>query len=380
MSSRAIIAFDATSVPANPAGAGTYVLNLARALPEVDAEHEYLVYARRHSLPLLGGLPASCRVVDVGSLSRARRYLWEQTALPLSLRRHGAQLLHSPHHSTPLAYCPCPRVLTVHDVTFFLLPNRYPVARRLFFQAMTRLAARRATRVLVPSHSVRESLSSLLQTPLDRLAVTPEGVSAAFRPLDRDDCRLLAHERYGLPDGYLLSVGTREPGKNREALLQALARLVRGGRDLHLAVVGQRGWRYEGESEALSSLGVEGRVHFTGYVPQADLPALYNAASVFVFPSLHEGFGLPALEAMACGVPVVTSTVSALPEVVGEAGLLVDPANADALADAIARVLDDRTLAADLASAGLARAASFTWEACAKATVAVYREVLGEAA
>ena len=263
-------------------------------------------------------------------------------------------------------------------MTFFHLPDRYPATRRLFFQSMTRLAARRAAVLLVPSASVREDLHTFLRTPLERIVVTYEGVDPSFRPLDRGECVALARERYGLPQGYLLSLGTREPGKNREVLLRALRRLVDAGRDLHLAVVGQSGWRLEDEQRAVRDLGLGARVHFTGYVPQADLPALYNAASVFVFPSLYEGFGLPALEALACGVPVVTSNVSALPEVVGDAALLVDPHESQAIADAIARALDDEGLRALLVQAGLERAAGFTWDACAEATLAAYRKVLGE--
>jgi len=373
-----IIAFDATSVPPNPAGAGTYTLNLAHALARNDKSHRYVVYARRHSLALLESLADDATIVDVGDLPRWRRQLWEQASLPLDLRRRKASLLHSPHHTTPLLYCPCPRVVTVHDVTFFHLPDRYPATRRLFFQLMTRLAARRAAVLLVPSASVREDLHAFLRAPLERIVVTYEGVDPSFRPLDRGECVALARKRYGLPEGYLLSLGTREPGKNREVLLRALRRLVDAGRDLPLAVVGQSGWRLKDEQRAVRDLGLGARVHFTGYVPQSDLPALYNAASVFVFPSLYEGFGLPALEALACGVPVVTSNVSALPEVVGDAALLVDPHEPQAIADAIGRALDDAGLRALLVQAGLERAAGFTWDACAEATLAAYRKVLGE--
>src|SRR5207247_8189136 len=196
------------------------------------------------------------------------------------------------------------------------------------------------------------------------------------RPLEQHECVALASKRYGLPPGYILSLGTREPGKNRLTLLQAMSRLVNTGRDLHLAVVGQQGWRSDEEEAAVEALGLIGRVHFTGYVPQADLSALYNAASVFVFPSLHEGFGLPALEAMACGTPVVTSDRSSLPEVVGEAALLVDPLDTGALAAAITRLFADEGLARELRERGLARARLFSWEKTARAVQAVLAEVV----
>jgi glycosyltransferase involved in cell wall biosynthesis len=372
---RPLIAFDASSVPAQPAGAGRYSLSLVRALVRVDTEHDYVVYARSHSLPELQDLGPSCTIVDLGQLSRARRYLWEQTSLPLDLRRRGARLLHSPHHTTPLL-APCPRVVTVHDVTFFLIPERYPLTRRLFFQVATWLSARRAKAILVPSNSAADDLRVVLHPPQERVNVTPEGVEASFQPASADTCQAL-RERYGLPEGYLLSLGTLEPGKNRAILLQALQRLVEAGRDVLLAVAGQAGWGREATDANAS--GLIGRVHHLGYVPQADLPALYSGATAFVFPSLHEGFGLPVLEAMACGTPVVTSDRSSLPEVAGEAALLVDPTDADAIAAAIARILDEPPLAALLRQAGLERAAAFSWDACAEATLRVYRRVLGEA-
>lgn len=371
------IAIDATSVPPNPAGAGRYIINLVHALGRVDASREYLIYARRHALAHFSGLPRTFELVDVGPLARWRRQTWEQVNLPRDLRRREVRLLHSPHHTTPLL-SPCPRVVTFHDVTFFLIPERYPFVRRHYFRIMTILAARRAARVVAPSAAVRDDLRTVLRLAPERVAVTHEGVDAEFRRLDRAKCARLAEERYKLPPGYLLSLGTREPGKNRENVFKALRLLLDAGRDVHLAVVGQTGWKLTAEESALKELGLGGRVHFTGYVPQDDLPAVYNAARCFVFPSLYEGFGLPALEAMACGVPVVTSNVSSLPEVVGEAALQVDPTSPQAIADAIARVLDDQGLAASLGHAGIERAAEFSWDGCALATLNAYRHVLGE--
>jgi glycosyltransferase involved in cell wall biosynthesis len=273
---------------------------------------------------------------------------------------------------------PCPRVVTVHDLTFFLMPERFTAARRLPYQLATRAAAMLAKRVIVPSQSTSSDLQRILKTPPGRISVTPEGVSPDFHPVAPEGAAAVA-QRYALPPSYLLSLGTREPNKNRGAIIQALHRLVGAGRDLHLAVVGGGGWRTETERDEIARLGLAGRIHYTGYVPQQDLAALYSAASVFLFPSLHEGFGLAALEALACGTPVVTSNTSSLPEVVGDAALLVDPRDAGALAAAIVAVLDDPGEAHRLRQAGPSRAARFTWEACAEATVQVYREVLGEA-
>jgi glycosyltransferase involved in cell wall biosynthesis len=373
---RPLIAFDATSAPAQPAGAGRYTISLVKALTRVDQGHDYVIYARQHSLPALADLGPNATVVDAGPLSRARRYAWEQTSLPLDLRRRGAKLLHSPHHTTPF-FSPCSRVVTVHDVTFFLIPERYPWTRRFYFQAETYLSTKRARAILVPSHSAASDLRVVLHPPAGKVHVTYEGVDPAFRPVDAEEsARVCA--RYGLAPGYLFSLGTLEPGKNRSTLLRALRRLRDEGRDLELAVAGQRGWGDEAMDSELGRLGLRENVRLIGYVPDADLPALFSAASIFVFPSLHEGFGLPALEALACGTPVVTSNRSALPEVVGDAALVVDPENDEAIAASIARVLDEPDLAQLLRQTGQERAAAFTWEACAQATLTVYHELLGE--
>jgi glycosyltransferase involved in cell wall biosynthesis len=369
-----LIAFDVTMAPAQPTGGSLYALNLARALSKVDSDHDYVIYARSHSLAYLEDIPAT--IVNVGSLPRLRRYVWEQVELPRDLKRRHAALLHSPHYTSPLL-CPCPRVVTVHDLTFFLLPERFKATRRLPYQLATRAASRFASRVIVPSESTAADLRRVLGTSPLKIAVTPEGASPDFHPVESSHAAAVA-SKYGLKPGYLLSLGTQEPNKNRNAIIQALATLAGEGRDLQLAVVGGGGWRTETEREQIERLGLTPRIHYTGYVAQEDLAAIYSAASVFLFPSLHEGFGLAALEAMACGTPVVTSNTSSLPEVVGDAALLVDPRNPSELAKAVARILDEPELAQKLRIAGPQRAAQFTWEACGRKTITVYRDVLGE--
>jgi glycosyltransferase involved in cell wall biosynthesis len=305
-----------------------------------------------------------------------RRYIWEQMELPKDLKGRGVSLLHSPHYTLPLR-APCKRVVTVHDMTFFILPRRFKATRRIPYQLATRAGTRFADRVIVPSQSTANDLQRVLGTPASKIVVTPEGAAPEFHPVPAAEAAAVA-ESYGLRPGYLLSLGTREPNKNRGAIIRALSLLGTAHRDLQLAVVGGGGWRTESENAAIEGLGLTRRIHYTGYVEQEDLAAIYSAASVFLFPSLHEGFGLAALEAMKCGVPVITSNTSSLPEVVGEAALMVDPEDNAALAAAIARVIDEPELAARLREDGPKRAAQFTWEACAEKTIAVYRDVLGE--
>jgi glycosyltransferase involved in cell wall biosynthesis len=373
------IAFDATAIPRLMAGAAVYTYELARALAAVDSENEYVIFARGSHFDDLPAVRAGLRVLKVRAPSRPLRLLWEQTVLPWRLRRLRIDVLHSPHHTTPLAPCGCRRVVTFHDLTFFLLPERYPPTRRLYFQLMTRLSARVADAIIVPSEAVRGDVMRILPAsggPPERVFVIPEAAGPAFRPQDAVAIEAV-RRRYGLEGPFLLSVGSLEPGKNRERLLQAFARLRARGLKHSLVVAGQRAWHYEGEAPLARRLGLADSVRFLGHVPQADLPALYSAADIFVFPSLYEGFGLPALEAMACGTPVVASNVSALPEVVGDAALRVSPLDVEALAGAMERLLRDDRLRSDLRERGLERAAQFSWEKAARETVEVYHRVVG---
>jgi glycosyltransferase involved in cell wall biosynthesis len=304
------------------------------------------------------------------------RLLWEQAVLPWRLRQLRIDVLHSPHHTTPLLPCGCRRVVTFHDLTFFLLPERYPPTRRLYFQTMTRLSARVAGAVVVPSEAVRRDVVRILGLPPERVFAIPEAAGPAFHPQDATAVSAV-RRRYGLNGPFILSVGSLEPGKNRERLLEAFARLRARGLEHMLVVAGQRAWRYEGEGPLAQRLGLAESVRFLGHVPQADLPALYSAAEIFAFPSLYEGFGLPTLEAMACGTPVVASNVSAVPEVVGDAAIQVSPLDVEALADAMERLLRDERLRDELRERGLKRAAGFSWEKTARQTAGVYEWAAG---
>ncbi len=370
------IGYDATAIPRLMAGAAVYTYELACALAAVDSENEYVIFARDDLFDELAASHAQVRVVRVRAPSRPLRMLWEQAVLPRRLRQLHIDVLHSPHHTTPLLFCGRRRVVTFHDLTFFLLPERYPSTRRLYFQTMTRRSARVADAIITPSEAVRQDVMRILRVPPERVFVTPEAAGPAFRPQDASAIEA-ARRRYGLAGPFLLSVGSLEPGKNRERLLLAFARLRAQGLGHTLAVAGQQAWRYEGEEPLARRLGLGDAVRFLGYVPQADLPALYSAADLFVFPSLYEGFGLPALEALACGTPVVASNVSALPEVMGDAALLVHPFDVEGLAAAMERLLRDDALRADLRERGLQRAAEFSWERTARETLAVYEWVAG---
>jgi glycosyltransferase involved in cell wall biosynthesis len=367
-------AIDATSIPRQMAGAGVYTYNLIRALAAIDHENEYVVFTKSDAFDDLSRDEPLFRTVRVSTRSRPARLLWEQLALPVHLRRRRIDVLHSPHHTTPLVVAGCRRVITFHDLTFFLLADRYPRSRVLYFRTVSRATARVADALICPSQAVRDDIVRILHVPPEKVRAIAEAAGPEFQPIKDKAALERLRTRLALPKRFILSVGSLEPGKNRAALIKAFAGLRKRGLGQKLVVAGQRAWKYEADLALAGELGIEGDVLFTGYVPPEEMPALYNAAELFVFPSLYEGFGLPVIEAMACGVPVVASNLSAIPEVAGEAALLVDPRDVEQLCDAMERLLRDKRLQAALRKRGLERAQGFSWERAARETIAVYEE------
>ncbi len=361
------------------AGAGVYTYQLIHALAEQAGDHFLIVLARPGLFDELPDRHPQLRVVHIDPSSRPSRLLWEQTVLPLLLRRLRVDVLHSPHHHTPLlvGLAGAPRrVVTIHDVTFRLLPKRYPLARRLYMESVTRAAARVADAIITPSKTVRRDVIRMLGAPAERVVAIAEAAGPQYSPVEDERALDRVRRKYRLPSRYILSVGSREPGKNRIRLIQAYAQLRNAeNHDCALVIAGQPAWGYEGEFELVSQLRLKDQVRFLGYVPDDDMPALYSAATILTFPSLYEGFGLPALEAMACGTPVITSNVSALPEIGGDAAVLLDPRDTEALAKAMERVLADGALRADLRKRGIERAKQFSWQRAARETLTVYEIV-----
>jgi glycosyltransferase involved in cell wall biosynthesis len=371
------IAIDATSIPRHRAGAGTYIYNLVQALAEVDRENTYYVFAKTGAFQRRQLERDRFHVVPVWLPSRLGRMVWEQAILPVHLRRRRVDVLHSPHLTTTALGDGWRRVVTFHDVTFFLLPRRYPALRRLYYQQAGRAGAHLAHVVIAVSQTVKHDVVRQFGLPLDRVRVVPLAPGAGFCPLDDPAALGAVRDKYRLPSRFILNVGTLEPGKNQATLLRAFRRLKEQGVEHGLVIAGQRGWMYERLYRLVDELGLRGRVHFTGYLPEKDLAAIYNLADVFVFPSLYEGFGLPPLEAMACGLPVVASDAPAPVEVLDGAALLVSPRDVEGLAEAVGRILRDRHLRYRLRKRGLERAADFSWERTARETVEAYQAALG---
>lgn len=294
----------------------------------------------------------------------AARIVWEQVVQPLLLRRLRPDVLHGLSYALPLAHVGA-MVVTVLDLSFLRFPQYFNRANRVYLGAMTRLAVRRARRVIAISEFTRTEIVRLLGVPPERVAVVHCGVDERFRPV-RDPAVLETFRRErGLPERFILYLGTIEPRKNLERLLDAYAR-IRRHLPHKLVLAGGRGWKAEGVYARIAALDLERDVLLPGYVPMEEQPLWYNGADVYVYPSLYEGFGLPPLEAMACGTPVVASWTSSLPEVVGEAGVQVDPESVEDIVRGLRIVLEDPERRAALQAAGQERARPFTWEAAAR--------------
>ncbi len=297
--------------------------------------------------------------------------------LPMLARRRELDVVHDPTGVTPFLFGAggARTVVTVHDVFAWSCPGHSTWLDTLIYRYWLPQLLRRVDVVITDSQTSKSDIERHLKMPAEKITVVYPGVSASYRPL-RSDRATRTAARYGLPEGYLLFVGSVEERKNLRRLLQACASLWKQGERRPLVVVGTLRWKYSRIIKMVQELDLGQQVIFTGHVQEADLPALYSAADLLVFPSLCEGFGLPPLEAMACGTPVVCSDAASLPEVVGDAAVMVNPYQVGSLADAMYRVLTDEQLREELRQRGLARARQFTWDSTARQIIAVYREVL----
>ncbi|MHB1317886.1 MAG: glycosyltransferase family 4 protein [Anaerolineae bacterium] len=355
------------------AGLSRYIYHLMHHLPLVAPDLGFVGYVGDSTVSVPGWQmrPSAWRTA-----SAPRRIAWEQLAQPWALRRDHVDLAHAPVYVGPLIHR-CPIVVTIHDLTFFRFPELFPAGNRRYLQRMTRATATRASRVIVDSASTQDDVMELLDIPSERIAVIYPGVSLSSTDRPNPEKTRSFRARLMLENDYVLFVGTLEPRKNIALLLDAWAMLA-SHHGLHptLVIVGGKGWFYEQLDARVRALGLTDSVRFAGYVPDEELASWYAAATLFVFPSLYEGFGFTPLEAMACGVPVVTSNRSSLPEVVGNAGIALPPDDPTAWADTIAMLLSSPEKRSEMVEAGYRQAASFSWDDTARKTADVYRQVL----
>jgi glycosyltransferase involved in cell wall biosynthesis len=354
-------------------GIGTYIRNLLRHLARIDSRTEYVLFCRPADVPSLETLGENFRAVpeSAGNYSVA-----EQIRIPLALKREGVTLFHAPHYVLPRLVS-CRSVVTIHDCIHLMFPQYLPNPLALrYARASITGAARRATRVLTVSESSKRDILRFVDITPDKIDVIYNAYDERFSVAPREEDIERVRERYQLQGPFVLYVGNVKPHKNLDRLIDAFDLVRRRGLDeLKLVLIGDDISRYASLRRAVHHHHLHKYVRFLGYMPEETLAAMYRLASVFVFPSLYEGFGLPPLEAMASGTPVVTSNVSSLPEVAGDAAVLVDPLDPGAIAEGIHRVLSDESLRRDLQTRGLARARQFSWDQSVRRVRQIYGEV-----
>lgn len=350
-------------------GISTYVKRTIQALEQLDKSNQYTVFHSRKAHESL------VTAFDSAKLWTPCHHRVERLALSIELTPHRLDLFHSPDFIPPY-HAAKKHIITVHDLTFMHYPQYTTEASRRYYNGQIRQAVEQADHILSDSESTKRDLITMLNVPADKITVHMLGVEEKFQPLDKAITQPII-ESLGFPSDYILCVGTIEPRKNLTGLVRAYRDLLTELSDAPpLVLVGRAGWHYEELMAEIESIGINSHLIFSQVVSDDQLPAVYNHALTLVTPSFYEGFGLPALEAMACGTVPIVSNRSSLPEITGDVGLLIDPDNTDTLADALKKVLTDSTWRDEQSRAGIKRAQQFTWSATARIVLDTYQSVL----
>lgn len=365
------IGLEVSPLAVNATGIPNYIRRLLEGFASLEGDDDFFLYTNR-PIPFGLGLPENFRTVVVDR-PYPRFQLWFQLGLPRRMRRDGVQVFHGLFSRLPFALS-VPGVVTVYDISGYAMPGlhkRWTHMTNLLYP----LYLRKAAAVVAISHFTASELRRRFPWLGDGISVAQPAAPPGFAPVKDPGSLQAVRMKYGLPERFILFLGTLEPRKNLRRLLEAYRSIA--GRVPHsLVIAGGSGWRSGGLLEGIGGGEHRDRVLLTGFVDQEDLPALFSLAEVFVYPSIYEGFGLPILEAMACGTPVVTSSVSSMPEVAGEAAVLADPFSVEAMADAILRLAMHEDLRNEMRERGFRRERDFSWKAAAARTMEVYREVL----
>jgi glycosyltransferase involved in cell wall biosynthesis len=364
------IGIDARLVYYSQAGISQYTLRLIQGLAEIDRENEFIILQSRKDKHIIVDKPNFKRV----SLWTPSHHRLEQCALRVEIAGLGLDVLHSPDFIPPFRRN-CKSIITIHDLAFLVYPHFLTKESARYYSQIDE-AVKRTDHIIAVSESTKQDTIRLLGVPENKITVIYESANPIYQPINNHEILNRTKSKYHIMGDFILFVSTIEPRKNLPTLLKAYRQLLDNYKaSVKLAVVGRRGWLSEEVSTLVEELKLTNDILFLGRVPVEDLLHLYNAAQLLAQPSFYEGFGLPPLEAMACGTPVVVSNVSSLPEVVGDAGLLVDPEDASELTVAIWRVLTDEALREDLIAKGFKRAQCFSWEKTALQTLELYRRV-----
>lgn len=374
------IGIDYTPAYEQGGGIGRYVRELVSALARQDTETAYRLFvagAPHSELPPPPARNFLWKPIPLTPTWLAR--IWHRAFLPIPVETFIGRV--DLYHATDFVLPPTlPRtrtLLTVHDLSFVRVPEAASAGLRAYLDRVVPLSVRKADHVLADSQTTKDDLIALYGIASDKISVLLSAADMRFRPIENGSLSLTIRSKYALGSApYILSVGTVQPRKNYSRLIQALAALRNDNLDIHLVIAGGKGWLEDPFYETVRVTHMENFVHFIGFADEEDLPALYSGALCLAFPSLYEGFGLPILEAMGCATPVVTSNVSSLPEVAGDAALIVDPYDVEALTDALKHIIEDQTLRQNLIQKGLLRSKEFSWDKSAQHLVQIYTDLL----
>jgi glycosyltransferase involved in cell wall biosynthesis len=365
-----LVGVDASRALADrPTGTETYSRRLIQALLRLESCHRFRLYFRKAPPPDL--FPEA----ELRTISFPR--LWTHVRLAWEMARHPPDLLFVPAHVLPPIH-PRRSLVTIHDLGYLMFPKAHPWQQRLYLDVSTRWNAHAAAHVLTDSRATKSDLITRYGVDPDKITVAYPGTDESLRPVHDAATIEAAKARYGIAKAYFLYLGTLQPRKNLRRLVEAFAQFIadHSSFPIQLVLAGQRGWLCAELFEQIEQRGLDRQVRFPGYIAQEDKAALLSGATGFVFPSLHEGFGLPVLEAQSCGCPVITSTTSSLPEVAGDAALLVDPRDSAAIAHAMQRFVNEQKLRSELAERGLVNVDRFSWKACAETVLGVIETYL----
>ena len=375
------IAIDYTPAYEQGGGIGRYVRELTAALAVEDPVTDYRLFvagSKREQLPHPPGTNFDWRPTILTPRWLAR--IWQRAQLPLPVEAFTGlvDLFHATDFVLPPTLPRTRSLLTVHDLSFIRVPDAASPSLRRYLEAVVPRSVERADHVLADSQATKDDLMEIYRTPADKISVLYSGVAGRFGRVTDEMALKDVLDRHDLKDiRYVLSVGTVQPRKNYSRAIRALSTIRDQGIDLHYAVAGGPGWLEDEMYRSIRETGMEDRVHILGFVPDEDLPALYSGARALIAVSLYEGFGLPILEAMACGTPVITSNLSSLPEVAGDAGILVDPLDTEAISDAIVRTMTDADLRQKLVAASLEHVKRFSWASAVRQLKSIYDAMLG---
>lgn len=369
------ILIDFTQIAIRKAGVGLYGEQLLKQISALNRED--LIYVLVQDDETVLDCLANLSLIKVSARFFRKlplRLALEQLYIPHLVKKLKIDVVHSLHYSFPVWMTRARRVVTVHDMSALLMPEVHTSTRRWYMRLFIPLTAKLADRIIFVSEAARADYLSFYRVPLNQTAVIHHAASNQFTPNIAIEQLLSVRDKYKINGPYVLFIGTLEPRKNVPRLIQAFARLAQQFPDERLVIVGMKGWHYDEIFTLTSELGLNDKVRFTGFVDEADKPAILRGSDIFIYPSLYEGFGIPVLEALSCGVPTITSDRSSMPEIAGDGALIVDPTDVEQIYQAMRLLLSDEKRRSEISVRALLQSSRFSWEAAAAATLDQYRK------